>query len=126
MLLVLISIRFNTIWLTSRYFLCNCLKICINLKRCWHLLMIVLRLDRTALLGHPYCLFAIYYHAIAPMFCQYLISAKTLETKHTKMFTVLVLSLIVHHLIKILNKDIMLLLSLCNQQQVQYFLVFML
>ena len=31
-----------------------------------------------------------------------------------------------HHLIKILNKNIMLLLALCNEQQVQYFLVFML
>ena len=46
-------------------------------------------------------LFPIYYHTISLMLRKYFFGAETLETMHTKVFSVLMFGLMIHHSVKI-------------------------
>ena len=66
--------------------------------------MVVLKLEYIiALSKHSNGLFPIYYHTISLMLREYFFGAKSLETMHTKVFSLPVLSLIVHQAIEILD-----------------------
>ena len=102
MLLIFLGIRFSAIRLAPTYFLCNSLKISIYNKGRRHLLMIVLKLEYViALSRHSNGLFPNYYHTISLMLRKYFFGAKTLETMHTKVFSLPVLSLVGHQAINI-------------------------
>ena len=118
--MIFVCVRFSAISLASLYLLSNSLKICLYNKWCRHLTTVVLELECIfLLLRHPNSLLTIYYHTIGHMLVNYLFCTETLETMYAEILSVLILSLIIHHSIKILNQHIMLLLPLCNQQQVQ-------